>query len=320
MTYSQTETHMVDTNNLAKPSKTDQVAVVIPTHKKTLCAYEKKAIASIKNTLKNIDLYVVYPNHVELAWDTHGFHHIRLSKQHFLHWRTYNHMCLDPGFYKHFASYDYILICQTDVILLKNDLMAWCQHGYSYIGAPWAQRKFSIIKNSLSKRLFNINLRHSSQHHKLGPVGNGGLSLRKVNDCIAMLNQKVSLKKIIAHTPWLIKQWSFINLCHLYWIYFTKKPKTIGKLFRALAIYPHTHRTRGEDVMFHILNRLYPSFTMPPPERAAQFAVENIILHDFLPEATPLGAHGKHFFEKTPESTAFYERYQHLAPFDANIE
>jgi len=84
------------------------------------------------------------------------------------HWltsvSTYNAMLLQSWFYQLFDDWNYLLIFQLDAWILGDDLAAWLEKSYTYIGAPWTGH--------------------------LGPdtpdvgVGNGGLSLRCVSEMI----------------------------------------------------------------------------------------------------------------------------------------
>jgi hypothetical protein len=78
-------------------------------------------------------------------------------------------MC-SASFYKKFIAYEYILIYQLDTFVFENNLLEWCSKGYSYIGSPWIDSTW--IKEMQKKLSFYDKL--------IYPVGNGGLSLRKV--------------------------------------------------------------------------------------------------------------------------------------------
>jgi hypothetical protein len=101
----------------------------------------------------------------------------------------YNRMMLAREFYDLFAECEYILICQTDAWIFRDELALWCDKGYDYVGAPWPKHKKydnPIIKCYLKirKALFSspTNILRQDGFEK---VGNGGLSLRKVSSFIA---------------------------------------------------------------------------------------------------------------------------------------
>lgn len=84
----------------------------------------------------------------------------------------YNKLLKSKAFYRTFADYEYVLIVQTDALIISDYLDHWCARGFSYVGAPWF-KGFDIPRRPLS--FFG--------------VGNGGLSLRKVEDCINALSR-----------------------------------------------------------------------------------------------------------------------------------
>lgn len=69
--------------------------------------------------------------------------------------------------YKAFAKYEYMLIAQLDAVCFRDDLDEWCGKDYDYVGAPWCH---------LCKHVCRTDQYRSEE--KL--VGNGGLSLRKI--------------------------------------------------------------------------------------------------------------------------------------------
>ena len=101
----------------------------------------------------------------------------------------YNDMMMSKSFYQLFADCDYILICQTDAWIFRDELEQWCDGGYDYIGAPWPKRRrysLPIISQFLwlRRKLFRRNGRLLRQDY-FNKVGNGGLSLRKIESFIA---------------------------------------------------------------------------------------------------------------------------------------
>lgn len=51
--------------------------------------------------------------------------------------RAYNRMMVNPAFYAFFADYTHILVHEPDALVLKDELLFWCQQSFDYIGAPW---------------------------------------------------------------------------------------------------------------------------------------------------------------------------------------
>ncbi len=84
---------------------------------------------------------------------------------------AYNEMMMKEAFYERFLSYQYILIYQLDSFVFSDKLLDFCQYGYDYIGPPWISGYFHYI----------------SPRKCVWKVGNGGLSLRKVDSFLELL-------------------------------------------------------------------------------------------------------------------------------------
>lgn len=105
-------------------------------------------------------------------------------------------MCLNPEFYKHFRKYDYILICQTDAIVLgtEEELLRFTDMGFDYYGAPWLSTDknksdgYWFARHTFPERFIDYVGRVTGIRDKI-IVGNGGFSLRKVASTIELLDK-----------------------------------------------------------------------------------------------------------------------------------
>jgi hypothetical protein len=96
----------------------------------------------------------------------------------------YNRLLLSSGFYERFLGSTYLLICQLDVFVFRDDLASWLERGYDYVGAPWVSKSDTGVRIHqarmvLSKLLFGVEdkvYRYETRNR----VGNGGFSLRRV--------------------------------------------------------------------------------------------------------------------------------------------
>lgn len=127
------------------------------------------------------------------------------DKSYFSSVEGYNNLCFSSEFYTRYLEYEYMLICQLDVWVFRDELNYWCNKGYDYIGAP--------IFYAYNSKSFT---------DKVLGIGNGGFCLRRIAHCLKMLNSdrnKVFLKPF--------------PLIKLYWNYFlySNKFKTLkGRL------------------------------------------------------------------------------------------
>lgn len=114
----------------------------------------------------------------------------RFAKHYFESINGYNKLLLSKDFYEAFAHFEYMLIHQSDVYLFKDELDIWCEKKYDYIGAPWFRpdklQKDGMYKIiDLIKNYFKKNKVYANRHNK---VGNGGLSLRRIETALKVLS------------------------------------------------------------------------------------------------------------------------------------
>lgn len=93
----------------------------------------------------------------------------------------YNRLLLSPSFYERYSDYEFILILQTDAIILRDELDYWCAQPFDYIGAPWPEGYELFVNLGLFEGQYG-------KHVKVA-VGNGGLSLRRNRKCISLLKE-----------------------------------------------------------------------------------------------------------------------------------
>lgn len=151
------------------------VIVLIPVYKNHLTTLEQYSCDCSSKALANRKLCFIgpenlvrdyyenrYPNISFVSFNDHCFSSVK----------EYSRLLLSESFYNRFVKYQFILIMQPDAIVLHDDLDWWCQQPYDYIGAPWPAGHI-VIK--LADKVVSPT------------VGNGGLSLRRVEKCIASL-------------------------------------------------------------------------------------------------------------------------------------
>lgn len=164
--------------------------IVIPVYKNELSQNEEIALESVKRFFPiKEDVYLIAPERLlSMKYEKYGFHVIYLEDKWFKDVNSYSKLMLNKAFYarKEFEKYRSMIICQTDVLLLKG----WSEEiedivrKYDYIGAPWpggvtiwsrAFKGLSIVKNFFAScRCY---------------VGNGGLSSRNIEKTISLLNR-----------------------------------------------------------------------------------------------------------------------------------
>ena len=192
------------------------IVVVIPVYKATPSAHEQICITQTLRVLAYYAICYVAPS----GLDTSAYPQASnvsvsfFNPMYFEGIAGYNRLMLSSAFYQQFASYTYMLICQPDVFVFADSLLAHAQKGYDYWGAPWIKKPFRnvvfyvFVKEGLRKTL--QLLLHNNVSHA---VGNGGLSLRKTASYINFIQKH----------PRKVEQWS----CNedFFWSFFTYKEK-----------------------------------------------------------------------------------------------
>ncbi|MDR2684092.1 MAG: hypothetical protein LBB53_01765 [Prevotellaceae bacterium] len=257
------------------------IRILIPVYKKTLLpeeAHSLKQCFTILNdylinivTYKelNIDAYLSIAGEMDVSIEFEYF-----DKSYFKNVESYSRMLESREFYLRFKGDDYILIYQIDAFVFKDELIDWCAKGFDYIGAPWfAQYGLHENGNALYK------------------VGNGGVSLRKVNAFLERFDKKMPLSIF----PFYVKQIRKRKLCRM-----CIKTLKLGILLL------FTHKT-VEYCIEHLTDELIPedcfwtdglsytklAFKVPDVVTAAQFCFEKSpsYLYRLTGEKLPFACH-----------------------------
>ena len=150
--------------------------IVIPIYKENLSCAEISSLKQCVNIFTNRDIKLVCPRNLNVAVYEKIFTNVNFSLErfddnNFYSLCAYSKMLLTPEFYMRFSEYDFMLIYQLDAWVFRDELDYWCNQGFSYIGAPW------FVGDKLS-----------------AIAGNGGFSLRNINDMIKILSNKQAIK------------------------------------------------------------------------------------------------------------------------------
>ncbi|CAG5071892.1 hypothetical protein DYBT9623_03868 [Dyadobacter sp. CECT 9623] len=160
------------------------VAIVVPVYRPDLTPNELISLKQCIQVLSNYPIIIVKPEKMELGSDFNAFPSIQqvsFPDDYFNGIDAYNRLLTSLTFYERFLSYQYILICQLDAYVFRDELAVWCKKGYDYIGAPSLhQPKYDALGPD-SKKEFADALSANRV------VLNGGFSLRRVEAFIRYL-------------------------------------------------------------------------------------------------------------------------------------
>lgn len=148
-----------------------KVAVVVPMHNRSeLTPDEVVSFHHLTHYLHSYDKYLVVPESLQI--DLPGCSLKRFGNEYFGSVAANTRLLLSENFYRSFSEYEYILIYHLDALVFSDQLLVWCDSGLDYIGPPWIQCP-------------------DSPWVQESRVGNGGLSLRKVDSFLKVFQSDV---------------------------------------------------------------------------------------------------------------------------------
>lgn len=186
--------------------------ILIPTHRANLTSDEQQSVRRVLQLCPEAEVRFVVPESMARVEDFPDVSVDHFEDEYFRSLHGYNRLMMAADFYARYTDYEYLLICQTDAFLFRNEIANWCRRGYRYVGAPWLiKRKYHGIGRGL---LYLRSLPHRLQGRPFlpldfgGKVGNGGFSLRRVEDFLRICREQ---KEEIARWIALSQTWSEYN-------------------------------------------------------------------------------------------------------------
>lgn len=235
-----------------------QNIIVIPVYQSAMSCDEMQSLKQCLTILAQYDIALVCPKSMDTSqydavFTQYGVHPIitRFDDEYFTSLNSYSQLCLSADFYKRFEKYNYMLIYQLDCWVFYDTLQYWCDMGYDYVGAPWAPKL--LAQWGLEKH----------------PVGNGGLSLRKIDTMIKLTSYPIRNQKV----PIRCSFRCFFNS--------NKKRRLISNILSMPIIVIKymgikKYYSVNEDIIIAVYAKKYiHGFSIPDALTAAQFSVES---------------------------------------------
>ncbi|MBQ0080768.1 MAG: hypothetical protein KBS95_04395 [Alistipes sp.] len=182
-------------------TKQNKVTIVVTLYREELPLMEMRALQNNLKVLEKYPFTIVYPQNIDISKITEQLERKVelwpvsekwLGRQNGI--AGYNRMMLSSEFYSHFQDSEYILICHTDSWVFKDELYEWCEKGYDCVAAPWLKRKiYDIFPISLYLKIKNGLSKKRTRAFLYDKIGNGGLSLRKVDSFLEILSKESSM-------------------------------------------------------------------------------------------------------------------------------
>ncbi len=183
------------------------VKVIIPVYTTRLNRFEALTLQNNYQKLQNHPIVLIAPEGLDLSNLLNLYPRCQVetfSPDYFNSISSYNRLMMSEEFYRRFSDVDYILICQTDAYIFRDELAEWCEKGYDYVGAPWLVRpiyKFPLfVFTSWLKRTYCSWFNRPNSQITNFKVGNGGLSLRKVSSHLrATTSMNAIIREYLQH-------------------------------------------------------------------------------------------------------------------------
>jgi hypothetical protein len=254
-------------------------ALVVPIYQADFTPDEQVSLRHLKRFTYDYPCIVIRPEGLQVSLPNSLA--LDFSAEHFASASAFSRLLLSADFYASFADYNYILIYQLDCLLFSGDLQNWCELGYDFIGAPLFE------KNRLPPRLSR--------------VGNGGLSLRRVQAFLDVLESPR------------IPAWHRVLTTRLPDLYqhsararWLRRARIIRDARRGADWYIQ-HYSLNEDLFWSDRARLFaPHFKIAPLDVGLQFAFDTYpsVCFEQNGRQLPFGAHAWAKFERD-----FWERF-----------
>ncbi|TDQ19581.1 hypothetical protein DFQ04_1404 [Algoriphagus boseongensis] len=253
-----------------------KLGVIIPIYKVNPSKDELKSLESCLRNLSHQKLIIITHDELDLSiyyklFDSYGLKAIveYFSKFYFNSLSDYNRLLRGFKFYNRFSDFEFILIFQLDAYVFSGNLDHWLSKGDSYVGAPW----FRQIENEI----------------EFIGVGNGGISLRKVDDFMRVFHWKYFLIRF-----WMVFKYNFkyVDVRKNSWKFFSSSCKEFS--FSKLAgIF--TLLDKNEDIFWSkVIPRKFTWFKVAGLNDALCFSFEAFPQHCFglNNHQLPFGCHG----------------------------
>jgi hypothetical protein len=164
--------------------KAGKIMVLIPIYKDKLDDIERYSVEYSLSTLVNREIRFIGPHSLDVEYYAAHYKNIPFESfpaPCFGSIEEYNRLLLSKSFYDRYTNYEFILILQPDAIVLRDELDFWCAQPFDYVGAPWPFGFELFVNLGLFEGDFGRHVRAT--------VGNGGLSLRRVDKCKKILSE-----------------------------------------------------------------------------------------------------------------------------------
>lgn len=146
------------------------IAILVPLSKRPgLSDEEKISLRHLTHHLADYPKFFMAPKSVTLRHEDLGIK--TFPDEYFGSVKAHNKLLMSEMFYRSFSDYEYIMIYHLDSLVFSSSLDRWCAKGYDLVAPPWIPGPDLPWLNESG-------------------VGNGGLSLRRVESFLRILQSR----------------------------------------------------------------------------------------------------------------------------------
>jgi hypothetical protein len=157
-----------------------QVTVVIPIHKEIPSELEKISLAQTLKVLKKYPITFQAKDDLNVKWYEdfcEGKADIIFERFKWNGFKEYTFLMISPEFYLRFVDYEFILICHLDAFVFRDELQAWCEKDYDFIGSVIYNKEWAKLPSRRGKFLGLSKPEY---------FGDGGFALKKVESFVTL--------------------------------------------------------------------------------------------------------------------------------------
>ena len=159
-------------HNLNNSAKSKLVAIVVAlSNRPVLTPSEEVSLKHLRHYLGKYDKYIVVPDTLDFRLP--DFVVKPFADRYFGSAEAHKQLLFSTEYYQAFADYEFILTYHLDALVFSDELEAWCECGYDFIGPPW---------------VIHDDAPYAGNKEYEGRVGNGGFSLKRVDSFLKVLN------------------------------------------------------------------------------------------------------------------------------------
>lgn len=252
---------------------------LIPVYRENISAEEIISLRHLNHFSSDWEICLLAPQGMEIAaLGGRSYRTIRFPAESFTSVSAYSRLLLSTDFYRAFSKCEYILIYQLDCLIFDSDIQHWLDMNYDYLGAPW----FKDSQNS---------------ERGFARVGNGGLSLRKVESFLRALTSSRYVSKPVPFWADLFKPVHDFDdpmpAFKLAWHRLKRHFRVLRQVRRGVQWYTANYSLNEDRFWSDRVMFFDPKFRIAPIQDGLRFAFERYprYCYEHNERQLPFGAH-----------------------------